>query len=363
MPRPRLYILLTLLSLLIFAPPAVLLFGNFNRPTPRDRANAAVFDKPIPPRASIQFYLPPGSTPGELKRFGRGTLVSDLALSPDARTVAAVSTTDNSLHTFVLDGSSSSSWGTGAYNNYAAVTFAPDGQRVLAGPHGAPILWNLRAGQLQYLQSSFADPITSLAIAPNGHSAISGSGNAHVRVWNLDTFTEIGLIAALPGGGSVIAVAYAPDGQRIHAASDIGDIRTYQLKDGTGLTGRHYGLPWRVAAFSPDARLLVTGTNNGAVGIYDLQDNGNQRLQFKAAVGPVTAVAFSPDASRFATASGTQITLWETATGKQLSTLRAPNQRHVRGALAILPTNQHLLFGGDGISLLLMPAPTTQPAN
>ena len=365
MPRPRLFIFLTTVAVLIFAPPALLLFGRWDRPSPRDRENAAIFDKPIPPRPSSPTYVPPGSTAGELQRFGRGILISGLALSPDSRTVAAVATTDNSLHTFALDGSSSSSFGIGAYNNYSAVAYTPDAHRLLAGPHGAPVLWDLRNGQIHYLNSSFADSIRSVAIAPNGRSAVSGGANGSIRVWNLDTLSEIGLIAMLETGGNVIAVAYAPDGKSIHVASDIGDIRAYQLKDGAGLMRRYHHLPWRVAAFSLDARLLVSGSNDGHVAIYDLQDHGNERLRrFKAHQGgAVTAVAFSPDASRFATVSGTQISLWETATGKLLSTLSAPNQRYVSGALAILPTNHHILFGGDGISLLLMPSPTTQPAN
>jgi WD40 repeat protein len=188
-----------------------------------------------------------------------------------------------------------------------------------------------------------------------------------VRVFNIDTLTEIGMIGYDDDGSAVIAVAYSADGQRIHAANDVGNLRAWDVKTGQNLMTRRHLLPWRKGAFSPDGKLLLTGGPDGNVGLYDIENHGNQLRRFKAHQGIIHGLAFSPDGSRFATASGAEVTLWTTATATRVSTLRLP-QQSVNGAIAILHTNQHILFGGNGLSLALMPppeepgAPTSRPA-
>jgi WD40 repeat protein len=354
MDRKRWFIIWGAVALLVFGPPALLLFGRWDRETKRDRANREAFDRPIPTPISSPSarFVPAGETPGELKRFGQGTLIRALAVSPDGRTVVAGSS-DNNLRTWTLDGNTSTTYGIG-YPQMNALAYAPDAHRVLAGPNGVPVLWDQRTGQVQYVQAGMADNIQCLAIAPNGITAVTGSSSRTVRVWNLETAAEIGVIGT-HGDGGVIAVAYSADGKRLHSASDTGEICVWDLKSGDTLTGRHYYRPWRKAAFSTDGKLLLVGAPDGRVWVYDVHEQGQQRLHVQAHRAGITGVAFSPDASRFATASGTDLALWETATGEQISTMRLPHQQHINGAMTLLSTNRHVLFGGNGISLVLMP--------
>lgn len=362
MPSPRPILLWATLALLIFAPPALLLFGNWNSLSKRDRENLNAFNAPPPPTppSAAAPFTPPGDTPGVLRTFGPGTTLRALAVSPDARNLFAVGG-DSNVRKWDLDGSSSSSHSVG-YGNFKAIACAPDGQRIIAGPHGAPLLWNLATGQMRPMQSSFGEQIQCIAIAPNGRTALTGSTSGTLRVWNLDAHAEIGLVGMYQNGSTILAVAYSADGKNVHAASDRGGLRVYDLRTGQHLMGRNHNESWSKGAFSPDGRLLLTGSRDGAAALYDVQDHGNRRLRFQAHRAPITAVAFSPDASRIATAAGAEIALWETATAKQISTFSVPRQQNIVGGdIAILPTNRHLLFSGNGISLILMPPASSPP--
>jgi WD40 repeat protein len=307
-----------------------------------------------------------------LKRIAHGTLIRSIALSPDARQVVT-GASNNNLSTWALDGSASTSFGLGQ-GPFNAVAYTPDGHRVLAGPAGVPVLWDLRTGQIHYLHAGVADIVECIAVAPNGHTAVTGSAHGIVRVWNLDTLAEIGVVGTFEG--NLIAVAYSPDGQRIHGANHGGDLKVWKLKTGELLMSRRHLIPRTgpdgkvvarrlvtvtKAAFSPDGTLLVVGCPDGAARLYDVMDEGRELRHVNAHKGTITGVAFSPDASR------TDLALWETATGRQLSTMRLPQQQSIHGAMALLSTNRHLLFGGNGISLVLMPqdespGPASRPA-
>jgi WD40 repeat protein len=213
------------------------------------------------------------------------------------------------------------------------------------------MVWDFRSGQVLYFNTGSPDAVTCLAVAPNGFTAATGSSNRTIRVWNLHTLTEIGMIGQHDGG--VIGIAYSANGRRILSASDVGELRAWDLKTGQNLMGRRNNMAWKCAAFSPDGKLLLAGALDGAVHLYDVENQGNLIRQVKAHQSLISGVAFSPDGSRFATAVGVEVALWETATGKKISVLRLP-QQNVNGTVAILPTNRHILFGGNGVSLVLM---------
>jgi WD40 repeat protein len=67
----------------------------------------------------------------------------------------------------------------------------------------------------------------------------------------------------------------------------------------------------RAVAFSPDGRILVTGTNDGVIRLYDVA-TGQQRTAFDWRIGPVLALAFAPDGMR-AAAAGSEgtIVVWD----------------------------------------------------
>ena len=365
MDRKRWIMIWGALALLVFAPPALLLFGRFERESARDRENEAAFDQPaqIVESQVHRHYVPPGDKSGEIRKFGEGTLIRALVVSPNGRELVAGSS-DSTLRTWSLDGQSSTSFG-GAYSEISAIAYTRDGLRAIAGANGLPMVWDFRNGQVTYFNTGSHGPISCVAVAPNGATAATGSSQRQIRIWNLQNLAEVGLIGHHDGG--VIAIAYSPDGRRVHTASDVGEFGVWDLKTGHNLTSRRHNLPWKSAAFSPDGKLLVAGGLDGIVRLYDVEKLGNIVRHMRAHQHFIDGVAFSPDGSRFVTVGGVELALWETSTGNKISSLRLEKQQSVTGAVAILPTNRHVLFGGNGVSLVLMPVrtdgPTSRPAD
>ena len=90
--------------------------------------------------------------------------------------------------------------------------------------------------------------------------------------------------------------------------------------------------------FSPDGRLLATGSDFGMVGLWEVA-SGREVRSFKDQFDRVHSVAFSPDGHILASASAT-LTFWDVTTGREIGSLRGHR-------LAV----QSVTFSGDGSRL------------
>ncbi|HVO81615.1 MAG TPA: WD40 repeat domain-containing protein, partial [Terriglobales bacterium] len=123
--------------------------------------------------------------------------------------------------------------------------------------------------------------------------------------------------------GSVLGVAYSPDGKRLATCSQDGKVKVWDAGSGQELlTLRgHLGSVLGVA-FSPDGTRLATASEDGTVKVWDA-GSGQELLTLRGHLGSVLGVAYSPDGTRLATASqdGT-VKVWDAGSGKTLLTLR-----------------------------------------
>ncbi len=207
-----------------------------------------------------------------------------------------------------------------------------------------------------------AAPVTSVAYGPDGRLAASGSADWTVRLWDTNTGRERGVLKA---PGEVTSVAFSPDGKLVAAGTGTwdaaegrylsGGVRLWDVETGT-LKGRLDGHADLVSsvAFSPDGRLIVSGSWDRTVRLWDL-GTGRSQAVLKGHTDKVNAVAFSPEGESVASGAADHTgRLWVVKTGRELAVLRGHND--AVEAVAFSPDGRTVAAGSRNRSVLLWDA-------
>ena len=217
------------------------------------------------------------------------------------------------------------------------VAFSPDGERLAsAGGDGAVKIWNSRTGKVIQTLHAHTGFVVSVAFHPDGKHLASAGADQQVKVWDLTTgqpvFAEP--CDVVRKYGTAYTVAFSPDGRRLAAGSDgavkVWDWRNDQLLH-TFAGARKDGDPRGV-----QSRRAAPGDGELAGRREALGRGGRGRAaphlpRISQARHPVSALAFSPDGGRLASASfDRRVDVWDTTTGELLHTLAAYRKRSVR---------------------------------
>jgi WD40 repeat protein len=237
------------------------------------------------------------------------------------------------------------------------------------------------------------EKVTTVGVAPDGRTAVTGSQDRMVLLWDLDSGR---VRATLDHDAPLIAVRFTPDGRRLVTYSSEHDdsdstvsvtgrpvLRVWDVSTGRRLAewaearvarvprsahgmlnlavwaaahvarapGSAHGMlnPAGVLDISRDSHWLVVtsgGYPDNPPRIIDLE-SGAVRAELSGHDAPVASVAFSPDGRRVATAAADQTArIWDAETGRELHRLAG----HTCDVwfVAFSPDGHRLLTLGDG---------------
>ncbi len=218
---------------------------------------------------------------------------------------------------------------------YVSLTFSPDGSRLATaafgnGVNGGPgpvVVWETVSGKRLATFPGRPEQVGKLEFTPDGRSLLIASRSG-VRLWKC--FSQPGETDPQPAGhkDEAWSLAFSSDGRMLASGSDDTEpdptIKLWDPADGRLLSAWQGGEGTTASlAFSPDARLLVSGhlVNAGNVRIWD-PGTGRLLATLEGHTDRVRATVFSPDGRILATAgSDHTVRLWDVAGRRLLGVL------------------------------------------
>ncbi|MFD0266453.1 AAA family ATPase [Streptomyces sp. NPDC127106] len=289
------------------------------------------------------YELPPPAGPADavVPRPVGGPLDAErldwVAYGPTGRLLAA-SGVDGTLHLWdTADPARPKRLGSPLPGSFNALVFSPDGRTLATTDNrqenAVTTLWDLsdparptaRGGPLTWFGQ--AVDIRIVAFTPDGRylaGATSGSGNTAVErsvlLWDLTKPDRPQPLAGaqISERGFVTSLAFSPDGRLMATGTADGVLRLWNTADpARGITpaGELHGHQSDVKAlsFSPDGRGLVSGGADTTVRLWDVAGRAPAGGPLTGHTLPVGTVAFAPDGHTLVTGGwDNTVRVWET---------------------------------------------------
>jgi WD40 repeat protein len=241
----------------------------------------------------------------------------------------------------------SSSWPCGRAAGCAP--WSPDGRLVAgADARGRAVIWDARSGAVRRRIGPATGTVIGVAFSPDGrHVAVVDGERSAARLWTLGGKDPV-LVPGPRSRGSVLQSAqFVTDPLRVLTVDFDGVARLSDPATGASVTLPGETRPRAVAA-SSDGQQVATATSNGQLHVFSGRDAKVRSV--RASKGPISSVAWALDGSALATGGqeGT-VRIWDASTLTPTD-LRAPGGTVADAAFS--PDGRLLLVTSGSIARL-----------
>ncbi len=225
-----------------------------------------------------------------------------------------------------------------------SLAYMVDGKIYAAGYNGSEVnLWDLRTGDKLGVFAQDLYDLRTAVFSPDGNILASGGQDSMIILWDTGTRQKLRTLSGHTGW--IYTLAFSPDGKTLASGGNDGNVKLWNtttgqeigalsaqtLRDSSSVKG---------VAFSPDGRLLASG-GVGGITIWEIA-TGQEVTRIDTQY--VSALAFSPVGDTLASGTDTgvgYVELWEVATGQNLFTART----YSVSTLAFSPDGKTLAAG------------------
>jgi len=299
---------------------------------------------------------------GEITRWRDPDTIFDAAFSPDGAHLITTSGDRRNVVTMrdVATGCTELSL-PGHTGAVTTVALTPDGCSAVTGSYDGSVReWRLDPDTPPAAQGRVIAPrgdawkvINSVDLSPDAELVAAGADDGTVRLWRLSDRSLVQTIHA--GADRVPSVRFSPDGTWIAmAVARENIVRLHNLRDNRDIVLPAHAQTARIVRFTPTGNLLASAGDDLVIRLWSMKPGhvGHLERELTGSRTDIFALAFSPDGATLASSGrGGDIKLWDVPTGRCLATLH--EHTDMVFTLAFTPDGRTLVSAGrDGTIVL-----------